>query len=228
LDSYALQLKDLIGARTLVHPDVYNALSSSEKNLYYPLALGDVMWKDVNGDGIINSYDRVYMGNTVPRWTGGFGAALRWKNINLSTRFDYALGYVAYDGPRAWFLGMMQGTFNTTTSVFDTWTPENPNAKYPTYYWADQLFKNNTSRESSMFYNKGNYLAFREINVSYRLPKSIANRLKMEDLSISATGQNLHYWSKNTLFSPESGSVGQNGGGYPLPKTFILGLQLTF
>ncbi|HAT94098.1 MAG TPA: hypothetical protein DCS36_17305, partial [Sphingobacterium sp.] len=78
------------------------------------------------------------------------------------------------------------------------------------------------------FYNKGNYLAFREINVSYRLPKSIANRLKMEDLSISATGQNLHYWSKNTLFSPESGSVGQNGGGYPLPKTFILGLQLTF
>jgi hypothetical protein len=35
---------------------------------------------------------------------GGFGAALRWKNINLSTRFDYALGYVAYDGPRAWFL----------------------------------------------------------------------------------------------------------------------------
>lgn len=228
LDNYALQLKDLIGARTLVHPDVYNAMSSSEKNLHYPLALGDVMWKDVNEDGIINSYDRVYMGNTLPRWTGGFGAALRWKDISFSTRFDYALGYVAYDGPKAWFLGMMQGTFNTTTSVFDTWTPDNPNAQYPTYYWADQLFKNNTSRESSMFYNKGNYLAFREVNLSYRLPKSIAQRIKMEDLSVSVTGQNLHYWSKNTLFSPESGSVGQNGGGYPLPRTFILGLQLTF
>ncbi|MDH5826209.1 SusC/RagA family TonB-linked outer membrane protein [Sphingobacterium faecium] len=228
LDNYALKLKDLIGARTLVHPDAFNALPDNQKNLYYPLALGDVMWKDVNGDGIINSYDRVYMGNTVPKWTGGFGVSVRWKDVSLSSRFDYALGYVAYDGPRAWFLGMMQGTFNTTTDVFNTWTPENPNAQYPAYYWADQLFKNNTSRESSMFYNKGNYLAFRELTVGYKLPKTLANRIKMEDLNVSLTGQNLHYWTKNTLFSAESGSVGQGGGGYPLPRTFILGLQLTF
>ncbi len=228
LDNYALQLKDLIGARTLVHPDVFNAMSESEKALHYPIALGDVMWKDVNGDGIINSYDRVYMGNTVPRWTGGFGFFSSYKDFSLSARFDYALGYVAYDGPRAWFLGMMQGTFNTTSEVWDTYTAENPNAKYPTYYWADQLFKNNTSRESSMFYNKGNYLAFREISLAYRLPKSVANRIKMEDLSVSVTGQNLQYWTANTLFSAESGSIGQGGGGYPLPRTVIFGLQLTF
>lgn len=228
LDNYALQLRDLIGARTLVHPDVFEAMSSSEQALHYPLALGDVMWRDVNGDNVINSYDRVYMGRTVPAWTGGFGIHARWKNLSLSTRFDYALGYVAYDGPRAWFQGMMQGTFNTTTDVFDTWTPENPNAKYPTYYWADQLFKNNTSRESSMFYNKGDYLAFREISLSYKLPKAIAQRAKMEDMSLSFTGQNLHYWSQNTLFSAESGSVAQGGGGYPLPRTFIFGVQLTF
>jgi len=228
LDRYALQLRDLIGARTLVHPSVFNDMTPAQKNLHYPLALGDVMWRDVNGDGIINSFDRVYMGNTVPRWTGGFGIYTRWKDFSLSSRFDYALGYVAYDGPRAWFLGMMQGTFNTTTEVFDTWTPENPNAKYPTYYWADQLFKNNTSRESSMFYNKGNYLSFREVSLAYRLPAKLAQQLKMEDLSVSVTGQNLHYWTKNTLFSAESGSVGQNGGGYPLPRTVIFGIQLTF
>lgn len=228
LDNYALKLKDLIGARTLVHPDVYNAMTAAEKNLHFPIALGDAMWKDVNGDGIINSYDRVYMGRTVPRWTGGFGLHARWKDFRLSSRFDYALGFVAYDGPKAWFLGMMQGTFNTTKDVFDTWTPENPSAKYPTYYWADQNFKNNTSRESSMFYNKGDYLAFREISLAYKLPRSIAQRAKMEDLSVSLTGQNLHYWTKNSLFSAESGSVGQGGGGYPLPRTFILGLQLTF
>lgn len=228
LDRYAGQLKDLIGARTLVHPDAFNALSEDQKKLYYPLALGDVMWKDVNGDGIINSYDRVYMGNTVPRWTGGFGATLSYKDFSLYTRLDYALGFVAYDGPRAWFLGMMQGTFNTTDAVFDTWTTENPNAKYPTYYWADQLFKNNTSRESSMFYNKGDYLALREISLGYKLPNAIAQRIKMEGMRVSLTGQNLHYWTKNTLFSAESGRVDQNSGGYPLPKTFIFSLQLTF
>ncbi|MCT1531697.1 SusC/RagA family TonB-linked outer membrane protein [Sphingobacterium daejeonense] len=228
LDNYALKLKDLIGAKTLVHPDVFEGMSASEKALHYPIALGDVMWKDVNGDGIINSYDQVYQGRTVPRWTGGFGIYSSWKNFSLSTRFDYALGFVQYDGPRAWFMGMMQGTFNTTQDVFDTYTPENTGAKYPTYYFADQLFKNNTSRMSSMFFNRGDYLAWREVSLSYRLPRSIAEKAKLEDLSLSVTGQNLHYWSKSTLFSPESGSIGQGGGGYPLPRTVIFGLQLTF
>ena len=228
LDNYALKLKDLGGARALVHPDVYAAMSAADKGLHFPIALGDVMWKDVNGDGIINSNDRVYMGRTIPRWTGGFGLNTSWKNLTLSTRFDYALGFIAYDGPRAWFAGMMQGTFNTTTQVFDTWTPENPSAKYPTFYWADQNFKNNTSRESSMFYNKGDYLAFRELTLAYNLPITLAQRAKLEGLKVSFTGQNLHYWTKNALFSAESGSVGQGGGGYPLPRTFILGLQLTF
>lgn len=228
LDNYALQLKDLLGARTLVHPDVFNAMSATDKALHYPIALGDVMWKDVNEDGIINSYDRVYQGRTVPRWTGGFGVNVAWKDFSLYTRFDYALGYVAYDGPRTWFMGMMQGTFNSTTDVLNTYTPENPNAEFPTYYWADQLFKNNTSRPSSMFYHKGDYLAWRELSLAYKLPKTIAQRAKLEDLSISVTGQNLKYWSKSTLYSPESGSLEQGGGGYPLPRTIIFGIQLTF
>jgi hypothetical protein len=121
LDSYALQLKDLLGAKTLVHPDVYNALPASQKNLYYPIALGDVKWKDVNGDGIINSFDRVYQGRTVPRFTGGFGANVKWKDFSLSTRLDYALGFVQYDGATAWFVSNAQGTFNTTTAIRDTW-----------------------------------------------------------------------------------------------------------
>ena len=228
LDNYALKLQDMIGAKTLVHPAVFNAMNEADKTLHYPIALGDVMWKDVNEDGMINSYDRVYQGRTVPRWTGGFGIYSSWKNFSLSTRFDYAMGFVQYDGPKTWFLGMMQGTFNTTQDVHETWTPENVNAKYPTYYFADQLFKNNTSRISSMFFNKGDYLAWREISLAYKLPKIIAERVKLEDLSVSVTGQNLHYWSKSTLFSPESGSINQGGGGYPLPRTIIFGLQLTF
>ncbi|WP_052258672.1 TonB-dependent receptor [Sphingobacterium sp. T2] len=79
-----------------------------------------------------------------------------------------------------------------------------------------------------MFYNKGDYLSFREVTLSYRLPTSIAQKARMEGMTFSLTGQNLHYWTKNTLFSAESGSVGQGGGGYPLPRTVIFGLQLTF
>ncbi|RYE58954.1 MAG: SusC/RagA family TonB-linked outer membrane protein [Sphingobacteriales bacterium] len=231
LDSYALKLRDLLGARTLVHPDVFNALPANQKSLYFPIALGDVMWRDVNGDGTINSFDRVYQGRTVPRWIGGFGGNVRWKSFALSTRFDYALGFVAQDGPRSWFLSNAQGTFNTTIETKDTWSPTNPNAKYPTYYWADQLFKNNTFRPSSMFYNKGDYLALREINLTYSLPASIAKRMKSQGVNFSISGQNLTYFSKSTLYSPESGGIaidGAGSGGYPLPRTFIFGAQFIF
>ncbi len=230
LDNYASStFVDLLGARKLVHPNVYAAMNATDKGLNFPLALGDVMWKDVNGDGIINTNDRVKMGRTVPRWTGGFGANATWKGLTLSTRFDYALGFVAYDGALAWFLSNAQGTFNTTTDVHDTWTPSNPNAKYPTYYWADQLFKNNTFRESSMFYKKGDYLALREVNLTYKIPSKWASKLRSEGINLSVSGQNLVYWSQSTLFSPESGSIGIGGaGGYPLPKILTFGAQFIF
>ncbi|MES2806291.1 MAG: TonB-dependent receptor [Bacteroidota bacterium] len=226
LDAYALTLRDLIGARVLVHPTVFNAMTPAEKALHYAIALGDVKWKDVNGDGIINSYDREYMGRTVPTVTGGFGFNAKWKGFSFSSRFDYALGHVQYDGPRTWFLSNAQGTFNTTKEVLDTWTPENPNAKYPTYYWADQLFKNNTFRTSSMFYNKADYLAFREISLAYSLPADLLTKLKIEGIKFTLTGQNLGYMSKSTLFTPEATDQGINvTGGYPLPRTVIFGVQ---
>lgn len=226
LDAYALNLKDLIGARTLVHPTVFNAMTPAQKALHYPIALGDVKWKDVNGDGTINSFDRQYMGRTVPTVTGGFGFNAKYKGFTFSSRFDYALGHVQYDGPTSWFLSNAQGTFNTTKDVLDTWSPENPNAKYPTYYWADQLFKNNTFRTSSMFYNKADYLAFREISLSYSLPTDLLSKIKIEGIKFTLTGQNLGYISKSTLFTPEKTDQGINvTGGYPLPRTIIFGIQ---
>ena len=168
------------------------------------------------------------MGRSIPRLTGGFSTYAKWKNIFVSARFDFALGYTAYDGARTWFQSMAQGTFNTTTDVLDTYTPENTNAKFPTYYWADQLYKNNTFRESSMFYHKGDYLAFRDVTIGYSLPERWASKIKSQGVDVSFTGQNLGYLSKSTLYSPESGGVGIGGGGYPLPKTYVISLKIIF
>jgi hypothetical protein len=158
-------------------------------------------------------------------------ASASWKNIWVSARFDYALGFVSYDGPRAWFQSMAQGSFNMTTDVFDTYTPDNINAKFPTFYWADQLFKNNTYRPSSMFYHKGDYLAFREINIGYSLPEKMASKIHSQGISITLTGQNLGYLSQSTLYSPESGSIdvtSSGAGGYPLPRTYVVALKFIF
>jgi len=230
LDALNPNFKDLNGNRVLLPPAVFNALTTAQKASYFPIALGDVQWEDLNGDNIIDSKDRAYMGRTKPSWTGGFGTYLKYKDFSLSTRWDYALGFVQFDGPRAWFLGNMQGTFNTTADVYDTYTPDNINAKYPTYYWADQLYKVNLNRPSSMLYKKGDYLAFRELSLAYSLPKRIAQRIKSEGVILSITGQNLTYFSESTLFSPEvNGGQGISGStGYPLPRTIIFGAKFTF
>ncbi|MFY7792672.1 MAG: SusC/RagA family TonB-linked outer membrane protein [Chitinophagaceae bacterium] len=222
---------DLNGARVLLGPARWNALTTAQRGNHFPIALGDVMWTDLDKNDTIDYRDRAYMGRTVPRYTGGFGAIARWKNLTLSTRFDYALGFVAYDGPRAWFMGNAQGTFNTITDVFDTYTPTNTGAKFPTYYWADQLFKNNVLRESQMFYRKGDYLALREVHLGYALPKGWAGAIRSEAVNFSLTVQNVAYFSKATLYSPESGSIANSAagaGGYPLPRIFIMGAQITF
>lgn len=230
LDAYANRV-DLNGAKILLGTGKYAALTPAQRSGYFPIALGDVRWKDIDQNDTIDFRDRVYMGRTVPRFTGGFTASARWKGLSVSARFDYALGFVAYDGPRAWFMGNAQGTFNTITDVHDTWSPTNVNAKFPTYYWADQLFKNNVLRESSMFYKKGDYLALREININYALPAKWAGAIKSQGVNLSVTMQNVAYLSKATLYSPESGSIANSAagfGGYPLPRIIIFGAQVTF
>lgn len=222
---------DLNGAKILLGTTKWAVLTPAQRANFYNIALGDVRWKDVDQNDTIDFRDRVYMGRTVPRFTGGFTASARWKGLSVSARFDYALGFVAYDGPRAWFMGNAQGTFNTIKDVYDTWTPTNVNAKFPTYYWADQLFKNNVLRESSMFYKKGDYLALREININYALPQRWAGAIKSQGVNLSLTMQNVAYISKATLYSPESGSIANSAagaGGYPLPRIIIFGAQVTF
>lgn len=222
------QRVDLEGYKVLLGPGKYNSLTPAQQKSYYPIALGDVKWKDVDKNDTIDFRDRVYIGRTIPRYVGGFTLSSSYKDLWISARFDYALGFVAYDGPRAWFQSMAQGTFNTTTDVKNTYTPENTNAKFPTYYWADQLYKNNTFRPSSMFYHKGDYLAFREISIGYSIPAALASKIKSQGITISLTGQNLGYLSKSTLYSPESSSVGIGGGGYPLPRTYVAALKFIF
>ena len=130
-------------------PKAYAALSDAEKAKALQIAPGDVKWKDINNDGTIDAFDQVVMGNTTPHWFGGFNTTLTWKGLTLYGRFDFALDYWIYDNTTPWFLGCMQGGYNTTTDVFNTWSEENPNAKYPRYVWADQLGTANYYRTST-------------------------------------------------------------------------------
>ena len=118
-------------------------------------------------------------------------------------------------------------TFNTISLVKDSWSESNPNGKYPVYGWADFLGKRNYDRISDINCYRGDYLAFREISLSYSLPQSWIHKSGLSKVDVSVTAQNLGYiTAAKNMANPEYG-VSQNGG-YPLPRTVVLGLNVTF
>lgn len=193
---------------------------------YLPTQLGDVMWDDINGDGVIDESDRVKLGNSLPKWTGGFTTTLSYKGFTLFSRLDFALGHIQMDFMQLWSLGFMQGEFNATDLVKDTWTPENPNATYPRYVWADQLNAKNFDRPSSMFWKNSSYLAFREVSLSYDVPAAWISKARIAGLTLTASGQNLGYITNKMNVLPER--TGQTNSAYTIPSMLILGGKITF
>ena len=199
----------------------------------YELQKGDFMFKDINGDGYITKYDQKVVGNTVPKWNGGLSTNLKWKGLSLYVRTDFGLGFTSYDGLRYWMNGCAQGSYNMTTDIRDSWTPENPNAKYPRYVWADQNGPTNWVRTSDYWTTNGNYLAFREVQLSYTLPKAWVQKFRCQNLTLSVTGQNLGYLTNAASAIPDytqytSGWTIGWGGTNPPSPTVLFGLNVTF
>lgn len=211
--------------KSIYGPAAYEKLSDAEKKNVQQLAPGDVIWKDVNGDNIIDRHDQVKIGNRIPRVLGGFNTSVTWKNFNFYAQFDFAAGYKQHNNRLSWYLGMKQGTYNTVDKVWETWGPNNVDAKYPIYQYADQLYKQNY-RESSLFYENSSYICARNMTLSYNVPKAIVEKINLGSLSISATGQNLFYLTPSNLYSPEYGA--NQDGGYPLPISVLLGIKANF
>lgn len=209
---------------------------------------GDVNWMDVDRNDTIDSRDQVYIGNIYPKWTGGFHFNLSYKGFSLYSRFEFALGHTIYNDLIARTLGNYQGTFNYFDLQKNAWSPTNTSTDIPKVYYADQvaapLGKKNYTRvnnasavlqsNNSRFYEKGDYLACREITLAYDFPKSILSKTRiLSQARIYASLSNLFYITSFSGPSPEppvSGGVisGVYMGTYPTPKTFALGVQVSF
>lgn len=206
----------------------------SESSGWKALAPGDVCWEDINEDGIINSLDRKVLGHSLPTVTGGFSTTLAYKGVSLYARFDYALGHKIWNLRKARSMAQAQGEFNNITEVKKMWSEENPTSDYPAFTYADQLNKRNIMRDnygydvSSRFLENGNYLALREITLSYTFPTSLVSKVGLQGASLYVTGQNLFYITKYSGSMPEPKTYGEDTGTYPTPKTLLFGLSLTF
>ena len=196
---------------------------------------GDVKYKDVNGDGVINDGDKVAIGATTkPNLIYGFGISAQWKGFDFNVHFQGA-GKSSFfiDGSTVFAFKDSQWGNVLENLVADRWIDaqtaaiigipanENPNASYPRLsYGANE----NNQHKSTFWLRDGSYLRLKTLEVGYTLPKSIVNKIKFNKIRVFFIGTNILTFSKFKEWDPEMGST--NGQQYPLSKTFTLGLTV--
>lgn len=204
---------------------------------------GDVNWEDVDQNDTIDSRDQVYIGNINPKIFGGFSTTLSFKGFRLYSRFDFAAGHILYNDLMTRTLGNYQGTFNNLDLIKRGFSGDNSNPDILKVYWADQVGapngKKNLTRSNnanqvlqsnnSYYYEKGDYIACREITLSYDFNRSLLAKTKfLSQLTAYVNANNLFYLTKFSGNSPEPKSNGIFAGNYPTPRSFVFGVQASF
>ena len=193
---------------------------------------GDIKYKDLNGDGIINEYDKVQdVGNpAVPELMYGFGFNVEYKGWYAGVFFQGAgktSTVLGANNPSSFFpfmFGVDESSLRA--EVADRWSEDNPNpnAMFPRLHTGQ--FENNTAA-STYWMRDASFLRFKNAEVGYNFKKEAVAKLRLQSLRIYLQGNNLCVWDKIKMWDPEQGNA--NGGfSYPLNRTFTLGLDMTF
>lgn len=193
---------------------------------------GDVEFYDADKNGIIDSRDKRYMGNAYPLWTGGFSNTLSFKNFNLYVRMDYTTGHTIFNWGRMFLDGNMYSDGNLTQRMVDrSWKKQGDITDMPRSYWGGErvqrnLFDGVTNSGTSLYNEPGDFLAIREVTLSYNVPSKILRKLKIANLRFNVTANNIHYFTKYLGLNPEEGGV--DDGRYAMPKNIIFGANISF
>lgn len=186
---------------------------------------GFIRYKDVNGDDVIDTKDRMIIGNPAPRYEYSFTLGGEWKGLDFSAFFQ-GVGKrdVFYSGPGA------RPLFGATTTLYthqlDYWTEDNKNAVYPLLL-NDVAGTGSNNIVSDFWIRSGAYLRLKNLVVGYTVPKAWTDRATIDNLRFYVSGQNL-FTKSNTFkgYDPEN-SI-SNGNYYPLMKSFNFGLSIDF
>lgn len=187
---------------------------------------GDIKYLDLNGDGVVDSYDVKPIGYTnVPEIVYGFGFSLQWKafdfsaffqgvgHVSFSTRTDQTLGFNARNSREA----------NLFSDVYDNyWTPERLDAKYPRLFIGTN---NNNNQNSSFWMANGRYMRLKNLEIGYTLPKRISQKMAMQNMRVYLSGVNLFTFSPFKLWDPDLQTGATN---YPNNRIINIGLTIGF
>ncbi len=195
---------------------------------------GDIKYKDINGDGRVNSDDQVHIGYpTVPEISYGFGLSGRYKNFDIScffqgqSRVSFFIDPNARRGnPDRFGIAPFVGHRGALKIIADDhWNPNNPvsHAFWPRL--SATLNQNNSHQNSTWWLRNGRFLRLKTLEVGYTLPNNWFGGMPFSMVRVYFTGQNLFNISDFKLWDPE---MGGNGLAYPLQRVYNLGLNVTF
>lgn len=197
--------------------DIDNSLPQQ----FGPVKAGDIKYKDMNGDKVINSNDRVAMGynSTCPEIYYSFSLGLEWKGLGFSAQFQGVGNYTA----------ILSGTYyrplvdNTTISNYvyrNRWTPETPNARFPRL--TTETVDNNL-QTSSLWLADRSFLKLRNCEVYYKLPSSWLNRFWVKNAKVYVRGVDLLCFDSIDQLDPEA-----MNNSYPATRSIHVGLSVGF
>jgi TonB-linked SusC/RagA family outer membrane protein len=221
-----------------------NDVANSARQEFGEYAAGDIKYKDMNNDGVINTLDQAPIGYpSTPEINYGFGLSAGYKN------FDASVFFSGSDRSSFWINANMMSPFvqkttdgngNITTTLSagssilegglaqfiadDHWTElaQNPYARWPRL--SDRTMANNTQRSTWFMYDNS-FLRLKSAEIGYSLPKHLVNKLRLESFRIYASGTNLLMFSNFKIWDVE---MGGNGLNYPLQRVINLGVNLSF
>ncbi len=194
-------------------------------------APGRLIYRDLNGDGVIDDNDRCIIGDPNPDLSLGLNLAFKYKAFTLDMFFAGDFGFDIQNHMKRQLLSMNYGNLATNrgAEILNAWTPTNTSSDIPALSLTDD---NNEARFSTYYVENGSYMKMKYLKLSYSLPKNLIKRIGASNLDIYGQVENVFTMTKYKGLDPEilPGEYGAriDNGAYPRPRTFTIGLNLQF
>ncbi|WP_258104200.1 TonB-dependent receptor [Marinoscillum sp. MHG1-6] len=213
----------------LVYDGVYGT-DEADIAALYNRSPGDAKYADLNGDTLIDNSDMAIIGNPYPDFVWGFTTNLKYKNFTLNLVWNGVHGVDVLNSLKASTYGGAGQRDATNADIVNRWTPENQGSDIPGFTTTSVLY-----RQSSQWIENGSYVKLRNATLKYDVPVRTIPWIKgINSLSLFITAQNALVFTKYTGYDPESLSNtgdragGFDEGGYPIPRTFLTGVNFKF
>ncbi len=192
--------------------------------------LGDVKFIDANHDGKIDEQDRQNLGSAIPTCTYGINASCAYKGFDFNVALQGSCGNEIVNGMYYTLNSSDMSEWNVSTAMLNRWTPDNPTSNTPRVISSNP---NKNGRFSDRFVEDGSYLRIRNMQLGYTIPKELSTRACMQRLRLYLSCDNLYTWTKYSGYDPEVAGSNDLGAGvdianYPIPRTFTVGVNVTF